>query len=429
MTGRRHTTTSSLHTRVTDELDRARTSTLAILEPVPDRDQRRQVSPLMSPLCWDLAHVAHYEELWLLRTFGGGAPTEPRFDDLYDAFRHPRRDRVHLPILDPAAARAFAADVRRRVVDAVTDVDFAPDDPLLRDGFVYGMVAQHEHQHDETMLATIQLMGEDLVYPPAEAGGAALQPEAVVDPTATCTVGGGPVTLGTDTEAWAYDNERPAHVVVVAPFVIDRYPVTNGRYAEFVADGGYDDPRLWTSAGWAWRGDAGLVAPQFWRAEGRGTWSRTRFGRLEDLPLLEPVQHVCWYEADAFARWSGARLPTEAEWEAAAQGASEAGANLGRRHHGPSPVGSHPASASRWGVEQCLGDVWEWTASHFAPYPGFRSFPYREYSEAFFGDEYAVLRGGSWATDPLAARVTFRNWDFPIRRQIFAGFRCARDPQ
>jgi len=412
--------------RVADELERARRASLDLLAPVPDADQRRQVSALMSPLCWDLAHIAHYEELWLLRALDDVAPTDARFDDLYDAFLHPRRERVDLPILDPAGARTFAADVRARVLDHLARVDLGSDDPLLHDGFVYGMVVQHEHQHDETMLATIQLMGDDFAHPDAvlvDTGPT----EPSIDPAATRAVPGGSVTLGTDTEPWAYDNERPAHAVTLGPFVIDRYPVTNGRYAEFVADGGYDDARLWTDAGWAWRTEADLTEPEFWRAEGAGAWSRLRYGRREDLPLLEPVQHVCWYEADAFARWSGARLPTEAEWEAAAEGAPLDPANLGRVRFAPSPIGTRPASASRWGVEQLLGDVWEWTASRFAPYPGFRSFPYREYSEVFFDDQYTVLRGGSWATDPVAMRATFRNWDFPIRRQIFAGFRCARD--
>ena len=413
---------------VADELDRARRASLDLLAPVPDADQRRQVSPLMSPLCWDLAHIAHYEELWLLRALDDVAPTDLRFDDLYDAFAHPRRERVDLPILDPAGARAFAADVRARTLAHLDRVDLASEDPLLHEGFVYGMVVQHEHQHDETMLATIQLMGDELAHPAAAfPAGDPPTPSGAVDHHARCAVHGGPVVLGTDAHPWAYDNERPAHTVDLAPFAVDRYPVTNHRYAEFVADGGYDDPRHWTDAGWAWRDEAALVHPQFWRTEGGGGWSRLRFGRREDLPPAEPVQHVCLHEAEAFARWAGGRLPTEPEWEAAAAGASPHSANLGRVRWAPSPVGSRPETASVHGVEQCFGDVWEWTASPFTPYPGFRSFPYREYSEVFFGNEYTVLRGGSWATDPVAMRVTFRNWDYPIRRQIFSGFRCAWD--
>jgi iron(II)-dependent oxidoreductase len=206
--------------------------------------------------------------------------------------------------------------------------------------------------------------------------------------------------------------------------------VTNDGYLAFVEAGGYDDPAHWTEAGWQWRTEAGLEAPQFWSRTTDGGWTRRRFGRVEPIPLAEPVQHVCWYEADAFARWSGARLPTEREWEYAALGASVATANLWREdghRWAPVPVGSRSGNVSHWGVDGMLGDVWEWTASDFEPYPGFRAFPYREYSEVFFGSDYKVLRGGSWATHPHAVRTTFRNWDLPIRRQIFAGFRCARD--
>jgi iron(II)-dependent oxidoreductase len=242
----------------------------------------------------------------------------------------------------------------------------------------------------------------------------------------TGSLGGLPLS---PTDPFAYDNERPAHVVDVGPFFIETVPVTNRRYLEFVEAGGYDDPRFWSEAGWAHRQEAGLVAPQFWRREGGGSWSVRRYGEAIDLALDEPVQHVSWYEADAYARFAGKRLPTEAEWEKAAGGASaEPGdANVGQRHFGPAPVGAYPGGASRYGAEQMLGDVWEWTSSDFTAYPGFVSFPYREYSEVFYGPDYKVLRGGSWATSPLVARVTFRNWDFPIRRQIFAGFRCARD--
>jgi iron(II)-dependent oxidoreductase len=343
-------------------------------------------------------------------------------------------------LLGPAQARTYIGEVRGRVLDVLDAVELDRAQPLLDGGFAFGMVIQHEHQHDETILATRQLMGERATAPPG-----ASAPPAPAEPwagPAEVLVPGATFTMGTDLEAWAYDNERPAHPVEVGAFHIDTVPVTCGAFAEFVAAGGYAEPRWWTEEGWAWREEAALAHPEFWEADGAGGWTVLRFGAREALVADEPVAHVCWYEADAYARWAGKRLPTEAEWELAASWGPDCRkcrwpwgdeppdatrANLGQRHDRPAPVGSYPAGASRWGVHQLIGDVWEWTSSDFAPYPGFRSFPYREYSEVFFGPEYKVLRGGSWATAPQAVRATFRNWDLPIRRQIFAGFRCARD--
>ena len=301
------------------------------------------------------------------------------------------------------------------------------------------MVLQHEHQHDETMLATHQLRRGDPVFPATDA----LPAPAALIRSAEVLVPGGPFPMGTSTDSWALDNERPAHEVDVAPYLIDTVPVSNAAYRAFVEAGGYDDERLWTAAGWRWRCESGKRSPAFWLREG-GTWMRRRFARVEPLPDDEPVQHVCWFEADAYARWAGRRLPTEAEWEKAASWDADhphqAPLPLGRRGARPTsaPTSARPATARprrarsrrarRRAVSlQMVGDVWEWTSSEFTGYPGFRSFPYKEYSEVFFDDGYKVLRGGCWATDPLACRTTFRNWDHPIRRQIFAGFRTARD--
>jgi iron(II)-dependent oxidoreductase len=257
-------------------------------------------------------------------------------------------------------------------------------------------------------------------------------------------VPGGVFEMGTSIEPWALDNERPAHDVDLAPYWIDTVPVTNARFQEFVDGGGYDDPRHWSAAGWRHRCEAALIAPLFWQRDG-DRWVRTRFGVTEPVPPAEPGQHVCWYEAEAYASWAGRRLPTEAEWEKAARfdpatgrsrrypwGDEDPGpehANLGGRALRPAPAGSYPEGQSPLGVRQLIGDVWEWVASDFLPYPGFRAFPYDEYSLVFFGPDYKVLRGGSFGTDEIVARGTFRNWDYPIRRQIFAGFRCARDPR
>ncbi len=421
---------------VAAELDRVRHRTRGLVDGLTEAEQRAQVSPLMSPLVWDLAHIGNYEELWLLRAIDGRDAVDPALDDLYNAFEHPRWERPSLPILGPDEARSYLDEVRAEVLGLLDRLDrLALDDDaarLVAEGFVYGMVLQHEHQHDETMLATHQLRGRNATPPPllaprSDVFGPGDDTPASGSRTDTQTVEGGPFEMGTSSVAWAYDNERGAHVVELPDYLIDTTPVTNAAYLAFVADGGYDDPRLWAPTGWAWRQDQQLAHPQFWQPDGDGSWSVLRFGRLLDLTdhLDEPVQHVCWYEADAFARWAGKRLPTEAEWEKAAAGADLGSANLGQQADGPRRASA--SSVSESGCHAMFGDVWEWTSSDFLPYPGFEAWPYREYSEVFWGPEYKVLRGGSWATDPVAVRTTFRNWDYPIRRQIFAGFRCARD--
>jgi iron(II)-dependent oxidoreductase len=425
----------ALRTHVAVQLERSRARTRLLTDAVDEDDLVRQHSKLMSPLVWDYAHVGNQEELWLVRDVGGREPLRQDIDELYDAFMHPRADRPALPLLSPAETREYVAEVRDKVLDVLDRVRLEGR-PLVTDAFAFGMIAQHEQQHDETMLATHQLrQGPAVLTAPEPPPGRRL-------PAAEVLVPGGEFTMGTSTEPWALDNERPAHQVRVAPYVIDTAPVTNGAYLEFVLGGGYDEERWWSPTGWAHVRKAGLVAPRFWeRVDGR--WTRLRFGHREDLPLDEPVMHVCFYEAEAYAARAGKRLPTEAEWEFAARFDPATGrsrrypwgdedprpehANLGQRHLRPAPVGAYPAGASPLGVQQLVGDVWEWTSSDFAPYPGFTAFPYDEYSLVFFGPDYKVLRGGSFGTDEVVARGTFRNWDYPIRRQIFAGFRCARD--
>lgn len=424
---------------VAAELERVRQRSLHLTtELLDDEELTRQHSTLMSPLVWDLAHVGNYEELWLLRESTGSRAIRPEIDRLYDAFEHPRAQRPSLPLLSPSESAEYIALVRRKVLDSLETVRLHSTTPLLDRAFVYGMVVQHEHQHAETMLATHQLRCGPAVL---LAAGDAL-PDRVVRPPHEVFVPAGEFVMGTSTDPWAYDNERPAHRVSLPAFWLDATPVSVGAFRRFVEDGCYYDRRWWSSKGWDWRCGTGARAPAFWFRDG-GAWLRHRFGRVEGLPDDEPVQHVCWFEADAYARWAGRRLPSEAEWEKAASWDPETGrsrrfpwgdgpatrdmANLGQVRYGPTPVGSFPQGASPVGALQMLGDVWEWTATDFTGHPGFCTFPYAEYSEVFFGSDYKVLRGGSWATDPLAARNTFRNWDLPVRRQIFAGFRTARD--
>jgi gamma-glutamyl hercynylcysteine S-oxide synthase len=372
-------------------LEHARQRTEDLLEPLSDKMLTRQISPLQSPLVWDLAHIGHFEELWLLRRVGGRAPLWPQHDEVYDAFAHGRSERGRLPILPPEAARAYVREVREAVLALLPRLSLDTDDPLLDDGFVVGMVVQHELQHAETMAQTLALAG---LPGPAPHGPTQVRASGEV------FVPGGSFTLGA-TDPWAYDNERPAHIVDLPPFRIDRALVTNAEYASFVEAGGYRDRDAWSDEGWAWREAERAGAPLHWELD-QTRWLRRRFDVVEALPSREPVEHVSFHEAEAYARSVGKRLPTEAEWEKAVK--TVAGE-----------------------IEHAWGAVWQWTASFFDGYPGFCSFPYAEYSEVFFGEGYRVLRGGSRLTDPLVARPTFRNWDFPQRRQIFSGVRCARD--
>ncbi|MFJ4823150.1 ergothioneine biosynthesis protein EgtB [Streptomyces bacillaris] len=428
-----------LRQRALEALLTARARTTVLTDSVDEGELTAQHSPLMSPLVWDLAHIGNQEEQWLLRAVGGREALRPEIDGLYDAFEHPRAARPSLPLLAPAEARTYASDVRGRALDILEAVPLHEGGrPLERAGFAFGMIAQHEQQHDETMLITHQLRSGPVALtapaPPEPTDAASLPAEVLVP--------GGPFTMGTSAEPWALDNERPAHRREVAAFHLDTAPVTCGAYRRFMADDGYTDPRWWAPEGWDMVREHGLDAPLFWHRDG-GQWLRRRFGVTEPVPDDEPVLHVSWYEADAYARWAGRRLPTEAEWEKAARHDPATGrsfrypwgdtdptpeqANLGQRHLRPARAGAYPAGRAPSGAGQLIGDVWEWTSSDFLPYPGFVAFPYREYSEVFFGPGHKVLRGGSFAVDQVACRGTFRNWDLPVRRQIFSGFRTARD--
>src|SRR3954463_12631417 len=336
--------------------------------PLSPAELERQVDPIMSPLVWDLAHIAAYEELWLVPRFAGRPLLHPELAARYDAFETPRSVRGDIELLDTAGARAYLDQVRTRVIEATNG--HGPD-PVLHE-----MVLRHELQHTETMRQAMELGG--LLAP----GEPTLRALGAADDD-WVTVPGGRFRMGARDGAFAYDNERPAHDVEVAAFRIARRPVTNATWLRFSEGGGYERREWWSDEGWAWKEDYDI----------------THHGCVAAGHPDAPACHVSWFEADAFARSRGARLPTEAEWE----------------------------KAATWtqGDLQGIGQVWEWTTSWFDGYPGFIAHPYREYSEVFFGTHYRVLRGGSWATDARVATVTFRNWDLPQRRQIFAGLRLA----
>jgi iron(II)-dependent oxidoreductase len=373
---------------IAEALSEARERTLALVEPLDDAQLNRVYSPILSPLAWDLGHIANFEELWLVQTIGEREPLHGDLGRFYDAIENPRKIRGELPILRDEELRAYLADVRERTLDVLEGMEIGAEveDPLLREGFVYEMLLAHELQHNETMLQLLQLV--DGYEPPAavQAERDSMVPFAPISgkrnhgtdlEVEMAGIEAGEHEIGAPAHGFAYDNERPRHTVALGAFEIDRTPVTNGAYIAYMEE-------------------TGAEPPLYWACDGDG-WIDTARGRREPIDPDHPVIHVSWEQADAFARWAGNRLPTEHEWEAAR----------------PQLDG--------------LGHGWEWTSSDFIAYPGFAAFPYREYSEVFFGDEYKVLRGSSWATHPRISRLSFRNWDLPQRRQIFSGIRCARD--
>lgn len=423
-----------------EKLEEARERTRLLLGPVSEEDLKTQHEQIMSPLIWDYGHIGNYEELWLLQKAHGKVLSKRELYDMFDASLHPREERPSLELLNREDADRYLDGARKAVLQTLKDANLDGDDPLLKDGFVYNMILQHEAQHNETMLQTLQLKK-----------GEGYKPEARIELPKGGTVEyemahvpGGEFIMGTDDHVCALDNERNAHVVDLPDFLIDATPVTNEAYLRFVEDGGYEREELWEPAGWEYIKEEGIASPKHWYQPEPHSWWTERFGFDEPLNPAAPVVHVSWYEADAYARWAGKRLPTEEEWEKTASWDLQTGtrrlypwgdeeptpanarANLDQLAFETAEVGAYPEGASAYGALGMIGDVWEWTASDLYAYPGFEAFPYREYSEVFFGPGFKVLRGGSWATRPVAIRNTFRNWDYPIRRQLFVGFRCAK---
>jgi iron(II)-dependent oxidoreductase len=359
-------------------MDSAREQTLELVAPLSERDLVCVHSPIMSPLVWDLGHIAAYEDLWLAHRHGGLELLRPDLAQLYDACETPRAMRGEIEALAPAEARDYLAAVRERTVQAIAARG-------LGDGVICEMVLRHELQHCETMRQTLAIA--ELLSPRDRAAverpvGAPQQGEQWL------AIPAGEFAMGADGNYFAYDNERPRHTVEVRAFSIASRPVSNASWLHFSEGGGYERREWWSAEGWAWKEEHDITHHQSVTA-----------GHPE-----APARHVSWFEADAFARAHDARLPTEVEWERA----------VTWTHETPP-------------VLEAVGRVWEWTASSFGGYPGFEAYPYREYSEVFFGDRYRVLRGSSWATDPRVASLTFRNWDLPLRRQIFAGVRLAKE--
>lgn len=382
-------------------MEETRADTLRLFAEVDEADFRCQVHPDFSPLGWHLGHIGVTEAFWLLQQCQGLPSLSPAYERFFTPTDTPKPERGSLP--PRAAILAYLATVRERVWSFLATVNFAMNHALLQNGGIFNMVLQHEKQHLETSAVIRQLLAADAYAREPQCAGRAGRPAVgsstfVSREPELASIPAGAFLLGSNERASTLDNERPQHEVFVAAFQMDRFPVTNGDFLRFVEAGGYRERAWWSEQGWEWVRRLCFEHPLYWRYVA-GQWREIQQTGAALLQLERPVQCVNWYEADAYARFAGKRLPTEAEWE----------------------------KAAALGMLGGIGQSWEWTATWFAPYPGFSAHPYKDYSAPYFDGQHRVLRGGSWATRRYVKRRTFRNWYHPWVREIFAGIRCARD--
>jgi len=404
-----------------EALKESRARTLALID---DLDPAQLIGPtlaIVNPPLWEIGHIAWFHEHFVLRPLDPKPLAIEGADALYDSSNVAHATRWSLPLPTLARTKEYLADVLARELDRLAGEMAADADATL-----YQLALFHEDMHGEALLYMRQTLGyraPRLVVDEVEEAGPL---------PGDVEVGGGPFLLGAERSApFLFDNEKWAHRREVHPFRIARAPVTNAEFAAFIADGGYAKPRYWDEEGWAWRKAARAEHPVYWRDQGQYRFEERRFDRWEALRPHRPVIHVNWHEATAWCRWAGRRLPTELEWEAAASGPDKrrlpwgeelVPAALDARSLGPVDVAAYPQGDSPWGCRQMIGNVWEWTASPFTPYPGFSPDTYRDYSEPWFGT-HKVLRGGAWATRSRLITTTYRNFFTPARRDVLAGFR------
>ena len=406
-------------------LDEVRQRTLWLMERVPDEFLRVRVHDFYSPIGWHFGHVGRTEEYWAV----GEAMGRPLLDDqltfiLADTTDNPRDNRVNIP--DRAGLLDYMGRTRASVLAALDEARLDTDEAILADGYAFEFAVQHECQHQETIAEMLHLIQKR--QPQAEVEGRTWTPGVR---TEMVDLPGGTFLMGSD-DPHGYDNEKRAHPTSVAPFRLGRTPVTACEWTEFIAGGGYARSELWTPEGWAWCEREGASMPEYWARQG-DAWTIHGPWGLRALHPDEPASGLSAHEADAYARWAGKRLPTEAEWEYAASAGvypwgdeepDDARANFGLAHWGPTPVDRVQTPT---GLSDLAGNVWEWTSSAFLPYDGFEAYPYDGYSKDHMEGSHRVCRGGSWATSPSILRRSFRNWYVPAYRQGFLGMRLAED--
>jgi iron(II)-dependent oxidoreductase len=421
----------------------ARRRTLDLIGDLSDGQLLGPRLAMVNPLLWEIGHLAWFQEKWVLRGGGQGPSLRADADALYDSSAVPHDVRWDLPLPSRAETSRYMSRVQERVLDRING-------PALDADTVYFILLAtfHEDMHTEAFTYTRQT----LAYPaPLLDGNADPEDDRAGPWPGDVVVPGGRFLLGAAAEEpFVFDNEKWAHPVELKPFAIARAPVTQAEFAGFVEDGGYRRRELWTEEGWRWREGLGAQNPVYWQRQPSGSWLRRDFDRWVPLEPHRPVLHVSWYEADAYCRWAGRRLPAEAEWEAAAASETAPGArelsprkrrfpwgdapptperaNLDGGSPGCVDVAARAAGDSPLGCRQMIGNVWEWTASDFLPYPGFVADPYQDYSRPWFGT-HKVLRGGCWVTRARLLRNSWRNFYRPDRRDVWAGFRtCAPEP-
>ena len=435
--------------------EETRKATLALFDLLPEESVlHRSPGFGFRPLIWHLAHMGVFESYWILQRAKNEPAPDERYLRLFDPITTPREEAKDLPAR--AEMEDYLKRVRASVLDYLGRADLHDGDELLRGGYVFDLVLEHERQHQETLAYLLQLIDPAHKTKPAT-GQAAREASAASAATARedgdlaaaissgsqpemIEIPGGEFRMGATWDAFAYDNETPAHAVYVPAFQLDRRLTTNAEFARFVAEGGYGRREWWSEEGWGWREKENWEHPLYWSREGKGWRVRTMFADAEMEPD-HPVTGVSWYEAEAYARFRGKRLPTEAEWEKAASW-DEAGrrkrlfawgddaptaarSNFDFRYWGTTPAGALPQGASAYGCLDMTGNLWEWTASPFRGHPNFKPYPYPEYSELWFDDDHRVLKGGSWATRAPVLRTSFRNFFRRHFRIAFAGIRCA----